>query len=156
MTEQEILEYNKRCAEFLGYENEETIINTSLYSDFNKPRRGLVFTIGVKKYSTEKLKFHSDWNWIMEVVEAIEKLKLGNVKIPITFSSESCGVRHEIEEYYNAFAVFNITYSNCIVDIVGTMRLYEGFIVFDNLPTKKEAVVEAINQFLIWFEAQKK
>lgn len=87
----------------------------------------------------------------MQVVEKIESLELGDIEIPITFSSMYGGVTHEIEEYYDATAVFRIEYSNCIVDIVGTMRLRNDFIVVNNLPTKKEAVVQAIYQFLKWY-----
>lgn len=51
-------EYNKMCAEFLGFEiseNEEC---------FKLPNKN-----GWVKLSI----FHSDWNWIMEVVEKIQE-----------------------------------------------------------------------------------
>lgn len=88
MDKQEILDYNKRCAELLGWENDTSLLN---------------------------LRFHSDWNWIMEVVDAIEKVAWVNIK-------------------------------GCAVDISTIVNL--------NAPTKKEAVVQAINQFLIWHGTQ--
>ena len=68
MTQEEIFDYNKRCAEFLGKEYNDNRIVTP-YSHFSGQNpTGKVW---------EECKFHSDWNWIMEVVEAID----GNVKI---------------------------------------------------------------------------
>jgi hypothetical protein len=56
MTQQEILEYNKRCVEFLGlYRDNEVVI------------------YNMKSYTYKSLKFHSDWNWIMEIVETIRQ-----------------------------------------------------------------------------------
>ena len=57
MNQQEILEYNKRCAEFLGDEGMQEICSDN----------------GHHYPSIDEMKFDSDWNWIMEVVEAIEK-----------------------------------------------------------------------------------
>jgi hypothetical protein len=114
MTQEEILQYNKRCAEFLGYKN-----TTPDDKDFNiyQSEKGMI--IGNKIYTlleTMSMRFHSDWNWIMEVVEAIEKKAWVNIK-------------------------------GCAVDISTIVNL--------NAPTKKEAVVQAINQFLIWYEQNK-
>lgn len=53
-------ENNKIIAEFLGY---YTVINDSQYP--NKP---------LYVWDFEDFKFHSDWNWLMEVVEKIEGL----------------------------------------------------------------------------------
>lgn len=146
MTEIEILEYNKKCAAFLGWD----------YNKFMDRWNEEDFQHEYFNTNSIDLKFHSDWNLIMEVVEAIEKLELGNIKIPVTFSSMFQGVRHQIEEYYDASVVFRIEYTDCRVDIVGTMRLRNDFIVIDNLPTKKEAVVTAINKFLIWYNNEHK
>lgn len=110
MTQQETLEYNKRCAEFMGYK-------CSINGQYELPN---MMTFPPKKKSNlchtakvccvEDMQFHSDWNWIMEVVNTIEKVAWVNIK-------------------------------GCAVDISTIANL--------NAPTKKEAVVEAINQFLI-------
>lgn len=146
MTEIEILEYNKRCSDFLGayFCNDDLENFPNGYWKINNDKMDLPLHL-------KDMQFHSDWNLIMGVVEAIEKLELGNIKIPVTFSSMFQGVRHQIEEYYDASVVFRIEYTDCRVDIVGIMRLRNDFIVIDNLPTKKEAVVKAINKFLIWY-----
>lgn len=112
MTQEETLQYNKRCVDLLpfNYRNQSKYWIIYKYNDnsfFGKNRRYL---------AVNNLKFHSDWNWIMEVVEAIEKKAWVNIK-------------------------------GCAVDISTIVNL--------NAPTKKEAVVEAINQFLIWYEQNK-
>lgn len=50
MTQQEILDYNKRCAEFLNLHRNDEV---AIYK--------------MSEYPYDFLKFHSDWNWIMEV-----------------------------------------------------------------------------------------
>lgn len=128
MTQQEINEYNKRCAEFLGWKYvssidvKEGIYHTTIkagwYSEIPKV---LHYKINRHLYKSRSLKhmyFHSDWNWIMEVIEAIEKLKY-------------------------AF------------EIVGNYIHIIGTGIYLVRETKKEAVVKAINQFLIWHEQNK-
>lgn len=109
MTQEEILEYNKRCAEFLGYIN-----TTPTDKDFDIYHNEKGMIIGNKIHTMIEpmsAKFHSDWNWIMEVVEVIEKKAWVKIK-------------------------------GCAVDISTIANI--------SAPTKKAAVVEAINQFLIW------
>lgn len=66
MKKEEILEYNKRCAEFLGY----TI----------KPKNGWYnyeqawLPDGKTHYTIDELKFHYDWNWIKSVLDKILSL----------------------------------------------------------------------------------
>ena len=50
MTQEEILDYNKRCAEFLGEEMTTYFVETQM-----------------DLIGSSELHFHSDWNWIMEV-----------------------------------------------------------------------------------------
>lgn len=130
MTPKEILEYNKRCAEFLGYKyfphpNEDV--------GWRKERGHLKF--GLDYYlarTTKKLQFHLDWNWIMEVVEAIEKLGL-NCKIGSFWATIEPKMASEIN-----YKPLNIPHSQ-----------------LDNDLSKKEATVQAINQFLIWYNEQR-
>jgi hypothetical protein len=60
MTQEEILDYNKLCAEFLGWEyaKDRDIWNPNMHHDYS-------FTYSIN------LKFHSDWNWIMEICISI-------------------------------------------------------------------------------------
>lgn len=115
---QEILEYNKMCAEFLEYEFDE------LSETYETPHLKLVepHAFGDEQFSCKlkiyELDFHSDWNWIMEVVEKIYSLNI----------------------YYDKYKPFNSSqFTNGEVE----------------LTTNKEAVVEAINKFLIWYNKNK-
>jgi len=116
MTQEEILEYNKRCAEFLGYVN-----TTPTDKDFN-----IYENKDGKMLEVMSMVFHSDWNWIIEVVEAIER----------------------IGETSNKYGV--------LVDITTTHVRIGNFLVDLKLTPmpKKEAIVQAINQFLIWYNEQ--
>ena len=109
MTQEEINNYNRRCAEFLGYMN-----TTPTDKDFN-----IYQNKDGKMLESMSMKFHSDWNWIMEVVEAIEKKG------------------YEIDIFSNCVEICDTPDENYITEAVGK--------------TKKEAVVQAINQFLIWY-----
>lgn len=116
MTQEEIIEYNKRCAEFLGYifddlsETYETLhlklVDPQAFGDEQ-------FNCKLKDF---ELDFHSDWNWIMEVVEAI--LKLPNIKPQGDTTQQSKTI---------------------------AIQAYLG-------KAKKQATIEAINQFLTWYK----
>jgi hypothetical protein len=112
MENKEVIEYNKKCAEFLGYKN--TTPNDVDFNIYEKDGRPLIELIGMK--------YHSDWNWIMEVVEAIEKL---------SFSTSLTN------------KLFNIMK---VEERIGTTIGSSS----NSCLSKKEAVVQAINEFLIW------
>lgn len=120
MTQEEILEYNKRCAEFLTI-NEELKNELSAYPlqeySYLCSYANSAFICDREDNPSNTVwdycKFHSDWNWIMEVVNAI-KIKIGN---PTTV----------------------------------TIACFNGDINKALMTAKKEAVVQAINQFLIWY-----
>lgn len=119
MTQEEILEYNKRCAEFLGIKLEDTYpVNWKefkhLFNSFE-----------------DSLKFHSDWNWIMEVIDNIEKLGFN-------FDSYNpTGIGKDGFYEFNIFEIKNI-------EIAGRGN------------TSKEAYIDAINRFLIWYNENNK
>lgn len=120
MNKEEIYNYNNRCAEFLGYVN-----TTPTDKDFNiyENEKGMI--IDNKIYTlleTMSMKFHSDWNWIMEVVEAIEELD-----IVVLIGKNTC--------------VIEQPYGKTNLDLKSIKR-----------DSKQEAVVEAINQFLKHYE----
>lgn len=109
MTQEEILEYNKLCAEFLNLHRDKEV---AIYK-FNA-------------YPYDFLKFHSDWNWIMEVIDNIEKLG---------FNFDSY---NPIGIGKDGFYEFNI-WNRLNPEIQGRGN------------TSKEAYIDAINQFLIWY-----
>lgn len=142
MTEQEIVEYNNRCAKFLGYE----LITPAMRKYPEKWKHSYWEINNKNNVHTSKyvlcmdgyLSFHSNWNNIMEMVEAIEKL----------------GFRFEIWKMEDAD-----------LHRVDILKMgWAGESVFDSKDgwtklthaTKKEAIVSAINQFLIWYENDKK
>lgn len=111
-----IADYNKRCAEFLGSNGMEKIVSNN----------------GHSYPPIDLMRFHSDWNWIMEVVEAIEELNM-----EISILDEECSIidTEKAEKEENPFMIEPVSFG-------------EG-------ETKKEAVVKAINQFLIWYNGNK-
>lgn len=131
MTQKQILEFNKRCAEFLGAiysENAEAWGFGNAKNIGSKKYNGVMYHNIIEAERFEKeLKFDSDWSWIMEVVEAIEKLD-------------------KIED-----SVYRVT-TFCNICKIDTSN---GEIAWSKSVTKQEAVVEAINQFLIWYNEHK-
>jgi hypothetical protein len=81
MTQQEIQERNTQIALMLGWEYDEDL------KIFNTPFLELVEpqAFGDEQFSSRlhdyELKFHSDWNWLMEAVEFIETIKVNNIQI---------------------------------------------------------------------------
>lgn len=121
MTKKEILDYNRRCAEFLKVPNLKDA-KGDLW-DFLRTNQ--------KIYSirTRELTYHSDWNWIMEVCEAIEKLGYyTNI-----LSADNNSMKHTMH--------------------INKVHEEEKYTLF--VDSKKEAVVRAINQFLIWYNENK-
>jgi hypothetical protein len=70
MTQQEIQERNKDIALMLGYVN-----TTPTDKDFNIFEFPTKIGIIPNMIETMSMRFHSDWNWLMEAVEFIEKVK---------------------------------------------------------------------------------
>jgi len=81
---------------------------------------------------SEQAQFHTNWNWIHEVIEAIEKLPYLNVY----FNKTSLG-KHTIEISY---------------ETPSYKHQQNNKTIFVESINKKEAVVQAIDRFLIWYE----
>jgi hypothetical protein len=102
MKEFNLEEYSKMCAEFLNLHRDKEVVIYNMHS-----------------YSYNLLKFDSDWNWIMEVVEAINMIP--NHKNPSDTTLQTKRIDVKI--------------------LLGSAN--------------KKAVVEEINQFLIWYNQNK-
>ena len=80
MKEYNELEFNKLCAEFLGYEliTPDKRRNPSewSYSYWEHKNKANVHTSKKVLGRDEYLQFHFDWNWIMEVLEKIYSLDI--------------------------------------------------------------------------------
>lgn len=108
--------YTKSCLEFLDYK-----CVTPDDKDFRvyEGKNSVIPSMVDANFSDG---FLNNWNWIMEMVEAIEKK------------------RYEIDIFSNCVEICDTPDENYITESVGK--------------TKKEAVVQAINQFLIWYNNQ--
>lgn len=142
MKEQEILEYNKRCAEFMGlkrgwwnYQEKPLTEDKKQWLDID----GKTF-LGTSVYCDKDLQFHSDWNWIMEVVEKIE------VNFPKYTLEWEYDDREEFSEEgkYKAYW-FTLMPKDEICKELSDLRSQ----------SRKEAVIQAINKFLIWYNKNK-
>ena len=138
MTQEQIIDYNKRCSEFLGYKN-DTVNGRSVVRIPDKPwtewsNRFQEYVednwYALYEPSFHPLRFHSDWNWIHELVEAIEKLEYESTKVLDEFRIES----------------FQVVVRAWITP---EHKLYN--IIPCEPKTKKEAVVQAIDSFLKFY-----
>lgn len=127
MTPEEILEYNKLCAEFVGWKKTHPNI-----------KEWHLYITPIGHVSYDKMLFHTDWNWIMEMIEAIEKLyNHPNNEINVDIKAG------QIEIFQRPFRLENNDYHEIIY-------LGDGYIN----GSKKEAVIEAMYQFLKWYKTQ--
>ena len=125
------IENNKLIAEFLGFE----LFNNKYYelSQF-----GYMKTNGEWSdvFYPETLKFHKDWNWLMEVVENIESLE-DTERFEITNSGVN--ITHyqtkEVKFIYNGYHTNK-----------GMYLLTEKAV-----DTKIEAVYMAVVEFIKWY-----
>jgi hypothetical protein len=78
MTQQEIQERNKQIALMFGkkYENNRIVIHCRN-----------VFGVNPSGETWQECSYHSDWNWLMEAVEFIEKVYNNQ---PIYFGHKNC------------------------------------------------------------------
>lgn len=126
-------EYNRLCAEFLGW---ESLSPKTKYCYWKYPEeKSFTFKLGSPVHSNNLI-FHSDWNWIMEVVEKIE----------ITNSPS-------LNEWMRSYVTIWSNREGCTIEV---KTEEEDF--YTSIPvktTKQEAVVQAIWQFLNWYNEQK-
>lgn len=140
MTEQEILEFNIKCAKFLKwyrelYEGVDIIeISSNELIDYLPSNIYGRTMNGKYQFFPSLCKFHSDWNWIMEIVEAIEKT---------------------YDDFHGFFGV-HISSNGCTIQGTKLRTSPENFhpAYFNSVTseTKKESTILAINLFLIWYE----
>ncbi len=124
MTQEEIKEYNKRCAEFLGW-----IKTHPKIKDWH------IYITPIGHVSYDKMLFHSDWNWIMEVLSKIEESHHTVISQGIT------------GHYVN----INREDVNILTQTLDNPSKFMGV-----GKTKKEVVIKSINQFLIWYNENNK
>lgn len=116
-------ENNKLIAEFLGWEEKEK------YFMFNPKTNGSIYI--------KTLLFHSDWNWLMQVVEKIETIpswdkdRFGTI---VTIQGKKCRINsdhyQDKNKTYSKEQYFDVTF-------IGE--------------TKIEAVYNACIEFIKWY-----
>lgn len=149
MTHKELTEYNKECGEFLGWEYIDRDQYELAYANYGWWVKG-TYNIHAEprlnpnfKGFTYDFRFHSDWREIMRLIIMIEEL----------------GVDFFIKTRWNGFDLRNYTQVSVALSrgdlshsraiIYNTADLYKNST--DTFTDKKEAVVQAINHFLIWY-----
>lgn len=122
-------ENNKIIAEFMEWD----ILNDMTYS---KATKG-------KWIELDKLKFHSNWNWLMEVVEKIESLDF-NVSIFRHQNKQLCCISIPILDGQDEGIelVKEVTGEKFSLDISGANKI--------------ETVYTACVEFIKWYNEQKK
>ena len=108
MTQQEIQERNRDIALMLGLHHDKECV---IYE--------------MKAYTWDMLRFHSDWRWLMDAVEFIEK----KIKVNSEYASD----------YNVVFDSFS-----CSIETTG---YHQKTIININNQNKKEAVFIAVSQF---------
>jgi hypothetical protein len=131
MNKNEQLEYNQLCAKLLGATPEQW------YSP-NKDNRisgvhwsfpfGNWYPNNQRYHPENGLNFHSDWNWIMEIISKIESIE--DSRYYVSLLEQECS----------------------IIDKVATSNEVNPFMIepvsFSDDKTKKDAVVKCIYHFL--------
>lgn len=110
------IENNKIIAEFMGATFKE--------NEFRFPT--IVFKTGKNYFENHELKFHSDWNWLMEVVEKIESILPDD-------------------------SIVTIEYKDCYIPV---LEDEEPFTIEGNGETKIQAVYNACLEFIKWYNLQ--
>ena len=127
-----IIENNKLIAEFLDWEFDD------LSETFETPFLKLVdsHAFGDEQFSCKlqdfELEFHSDWNWLMSVVEKIENLQDEN----------NC-------------AIYNVQIEQSFTEIIDN-HTSETIIYNIDADSKIEAVYNTVIEFIKWYNEQNK
>lgn len=127
MTREEISEYNKLCAEFLGY---KYFPYPNVNSGWRKEQGHLKLSEYYLARTTKDLKFHSDWNMVIRMVEAIEKLNF-----VVEIITNTCLIQSNDGSYSES--------TNCMLDCS-----YEEY---SEANSKKQSVVKAVYEFLKYY-----
>ena len=110
---------NKSIADFMDYEKQTWSYNSSVgyYTPFKK-----------SSLLADKLKFHSNWKWLMEVVEKIEKLGF-----QVIISNNRCAIKDN--------GLINIDFNRTYCELTKMKAVYNaciGFIEWYNIQNKKQ------------------
>ena len=100
MNKQEIENYNRLCAEFLGWEKCDTVYRTVEYYNNEK-------VVGNATHPAH-MKFHSDWNRIMEVVEKMLDICLNLDSMEMYYNiTDAIPEQYKVVQAINQFLIRN-------------------------------------------------
>ena len=117
------LENNKLIAEFLNLTSQVIFEQVFTVSENGK----------TKFYKKDELEFHTDWNWLMQVVEKIESLEIFDRMGRFNINTKN----------------FDENYTSFITDKDEDFIQCEG-------ETKIKAVYNAVVEFIKWYNNQNK
>jgi hypothetical protein len=132
-------EFDKLCAEFVGWEFVYKKGYVNGYSTINNN------FIGYQYIPTIHLKFHSDWNWIMEVrnkILSINQYSETGQRFTFSLNATTKFRKNENDKPFK-------------VRVKGVSISYPRPFIEVNSFDEKEAVVQAIWEFLQWYNEQK-
>lgn len=96
-TEQEILDGNKLIAEFMGglwnVHSNKFGIGNATYCNYGKKKN---VVRALNHYAIEELKYHTSWDWLMEVIEKINCLD--DFRYRFYIGKEFCSVKFESQD----------------------------------------------------------
>lgn len=115
-------ENNKLIAEFMG----DKKVNSISIEEFIKIPSEERFQYN--GWFAEDLQYHSDWNWLMPVVEKIEHIE--NADFVVYINVECCKIT--------------------------ARETYPNLVIIETAKTKIEATYKAIVEFIKWYNQQKK
>lgn len=148
MTQEQIIEGNKAIAEFMGYiyhPHPDRFALPGWKVPNDKPfieKLMRIGTIGKRPYlcrTSKEIQFHTSWDWLMPVVEKINKD--GSFKVRILFNANGT----------------NGIYG-CYIDKVEWVNNYlqdERISGYSNIENPIESVYKAIIKFINWYNEQK-
>lgn len=126
-------ENNKIIAEFMGYENIKSNKEHPMYKipkfAYTENNFGSIETIDTFSPYFDDMVFHSDWNWLMEVVEKIER-----------YLYDEIGTEFKIDIFAGASIYIHTT------------KTYIHFPY--NNSSKIEAVYNACLEFIKWYNTE--
>lgn len=130
MTNEEIVEGDKLIIKFIGYKyrNSSKVWCIYPYDDSSYLR-----SLGWVK--CDDLKFHSSWDWLMPVIEKIEK------EYPVLLS-----IKNKISTFDNTWHICKIEFFS---EITGNFQIIKEGV------TKIKSVWLAVIEFIKWYNSQK-
>ena len=99
-----------------------TTDNNKLIAEFMDKDVALLKSVGIEKYTSDELKYHKSWDWLMPVVDKIDEVSNDNTLFKI--------------EYNRAFIEDTENY-HILIDVMAKSRREATY----------KAVVEFINQY---------